>query len=298
MNELIWPIALRPGEGQELASLGSHSASLGGAGNGHPAAAAEVEQSLITEDSQRPQHRIGIDAENGCQISSGREALARLCLAVGDRPADLGGDLIVQICRLVAVDLAPAHSAMHTSTIMEAGLGSNSAGQHRSGEIFHALIAAARARQNRRRLLLIVIAALLVAALAVELSRGRPTQPSSPNSIASQRLFAAQAPFIGVACHVPNRPGCGRIGIAVWLRTRAQSVVATLDGRKVALRDESSGGRVVTYIGYVHLSATSLRLPKLWIGNPPRFLVLHVIARRGSAVATKTLRLILHPGWG
>lgn len=187
---------------------------------------------------------------------------------------------------------------MHTSTIMEARLGSNSAGLHRSRDPLHALIAAARTRQHRRRLLLIVIAALVIGAVNIELSGGGSPRPSSPESAASSRLFAAQTPFVGVACHIASRPSCGRIGIAVWLRTPARSVIATLNGVQVKLRNQNSGGRVVTYIGYVHLAASSLRLPSVWAGSPPRYVILHVVARRGTVTAAKTVRLQLHPGWG
>lgn len=124
-----------------------------------------------------------------------------------------------------------------------------------------------------------------------------PPPRSTPAAV--PRLFASQAPFIGVACRWANSIRCGRIGIAVWLRHPADSVTATLNGKQVLLRDETvRGGQVVTYIGYVHISPRALRLPTTWQGAPMRRLVLDVVARHGATLQRETIWVLLHPGWG
>ena len=46
---------------------------------------------------------------------AGRQPFAGLGFAVGDRAADLTGDLLVQIGRVCSVDLDIEHDAIHTS---------------------------------------------------------------------------------------------------------------------------------------------------------------------------------------
>jgi hypothetical protein len=54
---------------------------------------------------QRAQDGVLVHAENGRQVFGQRQAFARAGLTVGDGPADLRGDLIVQRDRAGAVDV-------------------------------------------------------------------------------------------------------------------------------------------------------------------------------------------------
>ena len=72
-----------------------HRPSLGRAGDRDPEAATELEQPLVAKHTQRPQHRVRVDAENGGKILRRGKALSRLRLAFCDRASDLARDLLV-----------------------------------------------------------------------------------------------------------------------------------------------------------------------------------------------------------
>lgn len=113
-------------------------------------------------------------------------------------------------------------------------------------------------------------------------------------------LGLSRPPMIGVACHQANSTSCGRVGIAVWLDHPATAVRAKLGGALIRLHAGGLGGRGPTYWeGYVHLSASTLRLPAYWYGaDPPRYLRLRLRITYPSRVATGAVRLRLNAGWG
>ena len=86
------------GHAGELGRLGDDGALLWRPGDGDAAAAAELEQALVTQRSERAQDGVGVDAELGREVARGREPLPGLGLAVGDGTSDLRGDLV---CRSV-----------------------------------------------------------------------------------------------------------------------------------------------------------------------------------------------------
>jgi hypothetical protein len=108
-------VALLPRELDEILCLREHRAVLWRAGNGDAAAAPELEQALVAESAERAEDGVGVDAENGGKVFRGRQALARLCLAVCDRSSDLAGDLLVEIGPVASVDLDIPHDAIHSS---------------------------------------------------------------------------------------------------------------------------------------------------------------------------------------
>jgi len=87
------------------AGAGGDGAAVWRCGDRDSAAAPELEQSLVSERAQRPQHCVGVDADHGGQVFGWWQALAWSGLAVGDGPADLGRDLLVQVDRGVLIDL-------------------------------------------------------------------------------------------------------------------------------------------------------------------------------------------------
>lgn len=117
-EQLVTPVALRPRVVDELPSAGDDGALLRRAGDRGATPAAELEETLVAKNPERPQHGVAVDAENGGEIEGRRKALARLRLPRCDRPAELGGHLVVQARRVVAIDLAIPHGAMHTSFIV------------------------------------------------------------------------------------------------------------------------------------------------------------------------------------
>ena len=155
-------------------------------------------------------------------------------------------------------------------------------------------------RLRRRGILTLTVAVLVVTGLALAFfglrfgnSAGQQTHPA-----VTPRLFASQPPYVGVACRYSNSTRCGRVGVAVWFRHRPSAVKAVLGTMPVALSGVSTGGKVFTYIGYVHLPKAVLRIPRYWTGVPVRYFALRVVAHLGSAVEVRTFRVQLHPGWG
>ena len=73
----------------------------GSPGDGDAAAAPELEQPLVAQRVQRAQHRVPVHAEHRRQVAGRREPVARPRLAVGDRPPELAGNLLVELCRPV-----------------------------------------------------------------------------------------------------------------------------------------------------------------------------------------------------
>ncbi len=165
-------------------------------------------------------------------------------------------------------------------------------------------------RARRRRLL---VAAALVAAVAVavavELSAGVRPAPVVPPPAA---LALPKDPGMGVACPEANSIACDRIGIAVWLDSEPQRLVASVGGRSVALRDahircgaESSCPRLYQAMlqpaGLLDgaLKVTPDEGRYRWLGRHPVAGTLTVTATyRDGSRAVATRRVPLAPGWG
>ena len=105
LDEFVGFVALCAGVVEEIFGAFDDGALFGCAGDGDAAAAAELEQAFVAELAEGAEDGVGVDAEDGGEVSGGREPFAGLGFAVGDGAADLGGDLFVQFGGLVAVDL-------------------------------------------------------------------------------------------------------------------------------------------------------------------------------------------------
>ena len=70
---------------------------FGGAGDGDAAAAAEFEQAFVAELAEGAEDGVGVDVEDGGEVFGGWESFAGFGFAVGDRAADLAGDLLVEV---------------------------------------------------------------------------------------------------------------------------------------------------------------------------------------------------------
>ena len=185
---------------------------------------------------------------------------------------------------------------MHTSFILAS---TTPAPLKPAGFRVFAVIAAARERARRRRLLVALAAVLALSIALVGSLLPRGAGPRERGAQDAAQLFAAQPPYLGIACRTPNSTACGRVGVAVWMRRHVGQLVASIDRQTIALRDSTSGpARVRTYVGYVHLTTSDLRLLPHWTGNPARSLILRLRARFNGRSIERTLRLQLHPGWG
>lgn len=61
-----------------------HIAVSWSAGDRDPAAAPELEEALVAQDAERPQHGVDVDVEDGGEVLGWREALARPSFALGE----------------------------------------------------------------------------------------------------------------------------------------------------------------------------------------------------------------------
>jgi hypothetical protein len=58
---------------------------------------------------ERAEDGVSVHLQHGGQVERGREPLARAGLSFRDRTANLGSNLLVQVCRLVSVQLDMKH---------------------------------------------------------------------------------------------------------------------------------------------------------------------------------------------
>jgi hypothetical protein len=161
---------------------------------------------------------------------------------------------------------------------------------------------------------------LVVSALAFSVYASHPFDHSSGGAGATSEppgtvteapsAVLSQAPYMGVHCAVANSIACDRVGLAVWLKRRAYSVVAWIDGRRVLLdwfgdqRIEPAGLRKA-FTGYLHpagivssMHVQPLAGSDLWMGDqaPVAFVRLLIDYGRGRHVATR-LGVQLAAGW-
>jgi hypothetical protein len=167
-------------------------------------------------------------------------------------------------------------------------------------------------RARRRRLL---VAAALIAAVAVAVavavgqSAGDRPAPVAPPAAA---LALPRDPGMGVACPEANSIACDRIGIAVWLDSEPQRLVARVGGRSVVLRDthircgaDTSCPRfyqaMLQPAGLLDgaLKVTPDEGRYRWLGRHPVVGTLTITATyRDGSRAVATRRVPLAPGWG
>jgi hypothetical protein len=135
------------------------------------------------------------------------------------------------------------------------------------------------------------VIALAAVSAALAASPGPAANPSS--------LDLAQPPYLGVSCPGANSTACGRIGIAVWLKTRASGIEAELAGSTVRLNAPPLVRGRKYWQGFVHLNLKRLGLPDAWFGTEPyKVLNLRLTIHYGTRVARGMLRVTLQPGWG
>jgi hypothetical protein len=138
------------------------------------------------------------------------------------------------------------------------------------------------------------------AALAVIACAGLAAGVASASN--PSNLGLAQPPYLGVKCSGPytNWTGCGRVGIAVWVKRGASSIEAQLVGSTVRLDAPPRTARGRDYWqGFVHLDLRRLGLPDQWFGTEPyKVLDLRLTVKYGSRLERGMVRVTLHPGWG
>lgn len=118
LDQLSGVVSVRSGEGDEFASARRDRTAIGCASDGDAAAAAELEESFVSERPQGAQHGVCVHADYRRQVLGWWESLAGLGLALGDRATDLGGDLLVQVGWVVSAYLDSEHDASYISFIV------------------------------------------------------------------------------------------------------------------------------------------------------------------------------------
>jgi hypothetical protein len=109
LDEFVALIAVPARELEKLQCAGMHDALLSASDYRHATAAAKFEQSFVPKVAERAQDRIAVDAEDCGEVAHGRQAVARLCFSLGNRPPDLRGDLLVEVGPLCSIQLDVKH---------------------------------------------------------------------------------------------------------------------------------------------------------------------------------------------
>jgi hypothetical protein len=180
----------------------------------------------------------------------------------------------------------------------------------------------ARARQRRHRTAAfgVLLALILTAGAylgAAGPGGGRTGNTGSRGGSVRARLEAAgavlaQAPYMGVACVMPNWIGCDRIGLAVWLRRPALAVSANVDGSPFDLNDarwsgQARGGRRTMFAGFLQPAGLTTRIAvrplpftiDRWLGsNAPTPTVLLKITYAPRNIVRTHVTVTLKAGWG
>ena len=100
---------MSPGELDELAHARVQLALLGRPHDRDAPTAPDLEQPLVPKLPEGAENGVSIHLQHGGQVQRGRQPLARAGLAVRDRTANLGSNLLVQVCRLVSVQFDMKH---------------------------------------------------------------------------------------------------------------------------------------------------------------------------------------------
>jgi WD40-like Beta Propeller Repeat len=109
------------GEADQCLGLLHDCGAVGGAGDGNAPAAAELEQSLVTQFAKGAKDGVGVHAEHARQILGGWEPVAGPSFAVRDGTTDRPRDLVVEGGEARLVDLEIRHGASYSSVIRSKG---------------------------------------------------------------------------------------------------------------------------------------------------------------------------------
>ena len=100
---------MAPGELDELAHARVELALLWRRDDRDTPTAPDLEQPLVPKLPERAEDGVSVHVQHGGEVDRGREPLARAGLSIRDRTANLGRNLLVQVCRLVSVQLDMKH---------------------------------------------------------------------------------------------------------------------------------------------------------------------------------------------
>jgi hypothetical protein len=122
LDELVVGVTLSASELDQLTNLLHDGATLGRPGHRNAATATKLEQPLVLKEPQRAQDGVRVHTENGREVSCWRESLTGLHVAVRDRTTYLGGDLEIEVGRVLLVHLDTNQCTSNTSSIVNGWL--------------------------------------------------------------------------------------------------------------------------------------------------------------------------------
>jgi hypothetical protein len=96
-DEILSSVSVLTSEPYEFAGALDNGSALRAAGDVDSSPTTKLEQSLIAKDAKRAQDRVLVDPSHGSEIARRWQALTCCGLPVGDRSADLSGDLPVKL---------------------------------------------------------------------------------------------------------------------------------------------------------------------------------------------------------
>lgn len=123
-----------------------------------------------------------------------------------------------------------------------------------------------------------------------------PAQPPRP--------VLARPPDLGVSCAEANSIACDRVRLAVWVRGPAETVQATVAGRRLELHRDAEAS---FWTGALHpaglldgdLRVTPDRGRFWWAGAHPKTARLRVVVHRpDGSTGQATTSVALRAGWG
>jgi len=157
----------------------------------------------------------------------------------------------------------------------------------------------------------VVLATLLVASAGC--GEDDPAEPATTERELELRSNRHGGVYMGVSCRHPNRVSCDRVGLAVWLAKPAKRLVAEIEGRPLELVSpgEFVPGKGTGWEGYLQpaglldadgpLAVTREpgQATDYWSGSTPVEASIRLTATYSDGTtASRTIRALLHPGWG
>ena len=100
---------MAPGELDELAHARVELALVRRRDDRDAPAASDLEQAFVPELPERAEDGVPVHLQHRSHVKRGREPLARVGLSGRDRAANLGSNLLVEVRRLVSIQLDMKH---------------------------------------------------------------------------------------------------------------------------------------------------------------------------------------------
>ena len=95
MDQLIASKTVVSREVNEVKCFRNDSTAFRSAGHGDASSSLKLQKSLITKQTKRAKHRVGVDFQYSSEIFCRRQTLSGQCFTIGDRPTNFRGNLVM-----------------------------------------------------------------------------------------------------------------------------------------------------------------------------------------------------------